>query len=64
MADDAEVFVYTGVGEVAVVLTDVVLVSIDPSIMVIPDRALWRQRKLKDIVLLSGLREIGHQATI
>jgi len=31
MADDAEVFVYTGVGEVAVVLTDVVLVSIDPS---------------------------------
>ena len=62
MADDAEVFVYTGVGEVAVVLTDVVLVSIDPSI--IPDRALWRQRKLKDIVLLSGLREIGHQATI
>jgi hypothetical protein len=39
MADDAEVFVYTGVGEVAVVPTDVVLVSIDPSVsvMVIPD---------------------------
>ena len=66
MADDinavAEVFVYTGAGEGAVVPNDVVRVRIDPSVLVLPMDAFNNCIALKEIVLHDGLREIGLRA--
>ena len=41
----ADVFVYTGVGEGAVVPDDVVRVQIDPSVLAIPARTFVGRRK-------------------
>ena len=64
MADDinavAEVFVYTGAGEGAVVPNDVVRVRIDPSVRVIPSRAFYQRRQLQEVEFHNGLREIGY----
>jgi hypothetical protein len=64
MADDyaAEVFVYTGVGEGAVVPDDVIRVRIDPSVLVILERAFSQRYKMETIELHDGIREIGQQA--
>jgi hypothetical protein len=47
----AEVFVYTGVGEGAVVPEDVVRVRIDPSVLSIPEYIFSQQYKLETIEL-------------
>ena len=61
MADDnAEVFVYTGIGEGAVGPDDVVRVRIDPSVRVIPEYIFKLREKLETIELQGDdLREIG-----
>jgi hypothetical protein len=61
-SEAAEVFVYTRVGEGAVVPKDVVRVRIDPTVLVIPIDAFSNCKALKEIVLHDGLREIGHGA--
>jgi hypothetical protein len=58
----AEVFVYTGVGEGAVVPNDVVRVRIDPSVLAIPHQAFYQRRQLQEVELHDGLREIGLRA--
>jgi len=58
----AEVFVYTGVGEGAVVPRDVVRVRIDPSVLVVPIRAFEFNYKLQEVELHDGLREIDLRA--
>jgi hypothetical protein len=64
MADDnaAVAFVYTGMGEGAVVPNDVVRVRIDPSVLVIPGGAFFQRCKLETIELHDGLRKIGYDA--
>ena len=63
MADNAvDVFVYTGVGEGAVVPNDVVRVKIDPSVRVIPSRAFLQKPKLQEVEFNDGLREIGERS--
>jgi hypothetical protein len=59
-----DVFVYTGIGEGAVVPKDVVRVRIDPSVLVIPEHAFFQQCKLETIELHDGIREIGEYAFI
>ena len=58
----AVLFVYTGVGEGAVVPKDVVRVRIDPSVLAIPANAFARRYKLKEVKLHDGLLEIGPRA--
>jgi hypothetical protein len=57
--DDADVFVYTGIREGAVVPRDVVRVRIDPSVLAIPHRAFAHHHNLGEVELHDGLREIG-----
>jgi hypothetical protein len=65
MADiTTDVFVYTGIGEGAVVPRDVARVRIDPSVLVIPERAFFQRCKLETIELHDGIREIGLMAFI
>ena len=51
----ANVFIYTGVGEGAVVLKDAVRVRIDPSFLVIPYRAFECKYKLQEVEFNDGL---------
>jgi hypothetical protein len=55
MADDASgvLFVYTGLGEGAVVPRDAVRVLIDPSVLEIPANTFFNRHQLKEVVLLS-----------
>jgi hypothetical protein len=64
MADDnaTDVFIYTGIGEGAVVPSDAVRVRIDPSVLVISEHAFSGRSKMETIELHDGLREIGHDA--
>jgi hypothetical protein len=63
MADNTnDVFVYTGIGEGAIVPRDVVRVRIDPSVLVIPEHAFFQRCKLETIELHDGIREIGEYA--
>jgi hypothetical protein len=65
MADNTtDVFVYTGIGEGAVVPRDVARVRIDPSVLVIPAKAFFQRCKLETIELHDGIREIGFDAFI
>ena len=65
MADDnavAEVFVYTGVGEGAVVPKDVIHVRIDPTVLAIPDCTFLRRFELREFSLTKVYMKlvIGH----
>jgi len=70
MADDtdADVFVYTGIGDGGVVPQDVVRVRIDPSVLVIPegsktqDNNFGQKYKLETIEFHDELREISNWA--
>ena len=64
MADDnaTGVFVYTGVGEGAVVPQDVVRVRIDQTVLAIPIEAFMSKYKLQEVQLHDGLYGIGKQA--
>jgi len=60
MADDTvEMFVYTGVGEGAVVPQDVVLVRVDPTVLAIPADAFRYQSKMNEVQLHDGSYGIG-----
>ena len=56
------VFVCTRVGEGAVVPKDVVRVRIDPTVLVIPERAFARLAQLEEVQLSDGVRSIGNAA--
>jgi hypothetical protein len=60
--DATDVFVYTGIGEGAVVPSDAVRVRIDPTVLGIPDHAFSGRSKMEMIELHDGLSEIGDNA--
>ena len=66
MADnDAKIFVYRGVGEGAIIPKDVVRVWINPSMLVIPERAFMYKFKLEEVageIHHDHLCEIGPRA--
>jgi hypothetical protein len=55
-------YLYTGIGEGAVVPKDVARVRIGPSVLVIPEHAFSVGSKMETIELHDGLCEIGRQA--
>jgi len=58
----AEVFIYTGVGEGAVVPPDVVRVRVDPSVYVIPRGTFYERWKLEKVELHDDLHEVAEIA--
>ena len=60
MADDAvDVFVYTGVGEGAIVPKDVIRVRVNTTVLAIPIEAFHYCAALTEVELHHDLREIG-----
>jgi len=60
MADDAvDEFVYTGVGEGAIVPKDVIRVQVNPTVLAIPIEAFHYCAALTEVELHHDLREIG-----
>ena len=61
MADDASgvlLFVYTGLGEGAIVPRDVVRVLIDPSVLEIPANTFFKRHQLKEVVFHDNICKI------
>jgi hypothetical protein len=62
-AADADVFVYTGDGG-AEVPDDVVRVRVDPSVTLIPYKALYQRKKLTEVELCEGVVEMGRGPSV